>query len=121
MAAWLAVDLVGSCELLMMVIRSSQMFPDGMHSKVEIRDPLQEQVAEVFVGRLHGAWRASERAIKEFYVMFETGQDSGAEGQARAPVQLRHVGHFATTQDDRRIRSPAAAGGHGSSASWSTV
>jgi hypothetical protein len=51
-AAWPAVALVGSYELLMMVTRGSQAVPDGMPGKAEARDPLQEQAAEIFVGQL---------------------------------------------------------------------
>jgi hypothetical protein len=52
MAAWSAVALVGSYELFMMVIRSSQAAPDSASGSAGIPDPLQEQVAEVFVGQL---------------------------------------------------------------------
>ena len=51
-AAWPTVALVGSYELLMMVIRGSQVVQDGVPCKVEARDPLQEQAAEVFAGQL---------------------------------------------------------------------
>jgi hypothetical protein len=51
-AAWPAVALVGSYELLMMVIRSSQAVPDAMPDKAEARDPLQEQAAEIFADQL---------------------------------------------------------------------
>jgi hypothetical protein len=46
-AAWPAVALVGSYELLMTVIRSSQAGPDGASRSAGIPDPLQEQAAEV--------------------------------------------------------------------------
>src|ERR1700760_1896497 len=38
-AAWPAVALVGSYELLMMVIRGSQAVPDGTPDKAEVQDP----------------------------------------------------------------------------------
>jgi Protein of unknown function (DUF2637) len=41
-AAWPAVALVGSYELLMTVIRSSQAGPDGASGGAGIPDPLQE-------------------------------------------------------------------------------
>ena len=43
--------LVGSYELLMMIIRGSQAVLDGMPGKAEAGDPLQEQAAEVFAGQ----------------------------------------------------------------------
>src|SRR5690349_19875728 len=42
-AAWPAAALVGSYELLMMVIRGSQVVPDGMPGRAGARDPLQER------------------------------------------------------------------------------
>ena len=51
-AAWLAVALVGSYELLMMVIRNSQAAPDAPSDGVTMPDPLQEQAAEVFADHL---------------------------------------------------------------------
>ena len=46
-AAW-PVALVGSYELLTMVIRSSHAAPDNATDSVGILDPLQEQAAEIF-------------------------------------------------------------------------
>ena len=51
-AAWLAVALVGSYELLMMVIRNSQAGPDAPSDTATMPDPLQEQAAEVFADHL---------------------------------------------------------------------
>src|ERR1700751_2940262 len=51
-AAWPAVALVGSYELLMMVIRSSQAVPHGTSGRAGIPDPLQEQAAEGFADEL---------------------------------------------------------------------
>jgi Protein of unknown function (DUF2637) len=51
-AAWPAVALVGSYELLMTVIRSSQAAPDGASHSEGILDPLQEQAVAVFAGLL---------------------------------------------------------------------
>ena len=47
-AAWPAVALVGSYELLMMVIRSSQAPADGTSETEHNADPLREQAAELF-------------------------------------------------------------------------
>jgi hypothetical protein len=63
-AAWPAVALVGSYELLMMVIRSSQVASDGMPDKRRASDPLQEQAAEVFAEQLAADRVPSVRAIR---------------------------------------------------------
>jgi Protein of unknown function (DUF2637) len=47
-AAWPAVALVGSYELLTMVIRSSQVPAQGKPDSGHEADPLQEQAAELF-------------------------------------------------------------------------
>jgi hypothetical protein len=47
-AAWPAVALVGSYELLMMVIRSSQVSTDDVPEAEPTVDPLQDQAAELF-------------------------------------------------------------------------
>jgi hypothetical protein len=51
-AAWPAVALVGSYELLMMVIRSSQVPADGAPEIGHAADPLQERAAELFAAQL---------------------------------------------------------------------
>ena len=51
-AAWLAVALVGSYELLMMVIRGSQGTVREVSEVERDADPLQEQAAEVFAEQL---------------------------------------------------------------------
>jgi hypothetical protein len=63
-AAWPAVALVGSYELLMLVIRSSQM--QGGNGSVSQRepDPLEEQAAEVFAEQLAADRVPSIRAIR---------------------------------------------------------
>jgi hypothetical protein len=63
-AAWPAIALVGSYELLMMVIRSSQAAPDGTPGKAEAPDPLQEHAAEIFAGQLAADRVPSVRAIR---------------------------------------------------------
>jgi hypothetical protein len=63
-AAWPAVALVGSYELLMVVIRNSQAAPDGVPDKAEAPDPLQEQAAAVFADQLAAERVPSVRAIR---------------------------------------------------------
>jgi hypothetical protein len=63
-AAWPAVALVVSYELLMMVSRGSQVVQDGVPGKVEARDPLQEQAVEVFAGQLAADRVPPVRAIR---------------------------------------------------------
>jgi hypothetical protein len=63
-AAWPAVALVGSYELLMMVVRSSQAVPDDISDCVNITDPLREQVVEVFADQLAEDRVPSIRAIR---------------------------------------------------------
>jgi Protein of unknown function (DUF2637) len=63
-AAWPAVALVGSYELLMTVIRSSQAAPDGASHSEGILDPLQEQAVAVFAGLLAADRVPSIRAIR---------------------------------------------------------
>jgi Protein of unknown function (DUF2637) len=61
-AAWPAVALVGSYEL-MTVIRSSQAVPHGTTDSPGIPDPLHEQAAEVFADELAADRVPSVRAI----------------------------------------------------------
>jgi hypothetical protein len=63
-AAWPAIALVGSYELLMMVIRSSQAVPDDTPDRAEARDPLQQRAAEVFADQLAADRVPSVRAIR---------------------------------------------------------
>jgi hypothetical protein len=65
-AAWPTVALVGSYELLMMIIRSSQAPPGGASggAGIPIPDPLQGQAAEVFAGHLAADRVPSIRAIR---------------------------------------------------------
>jgi hypothetical protein len=62
--AWPAVALVGSYELLMMVIRSSQAIPHGTPGSPGVPDPLQEQAAEIFANELAADRVPSVRAIR---------------------------------------------------------
>jgi hypothetical protein len=63
-AAWPAVALVGSYELLMMVIRSSQVRGDDTPKAKNEADPLQEQAAELFAEQLVIDRVPSIRAIR---------------------------------------------------------
>jgi hypothetical protein len=51
-AAWPAVALIGSYELLMMVIRSAQLVAVDKSGKARTEDPLEEQAAELFAEEL---------------------------------------------------------------------
>jgi hypothetical protein len=70
-AAWPAIALAGSYELLMMVIRSSHAVPDGTSSKAEAQDPLQQRAAEVFADQL-----AMDRvpSVREIRAQLHVGQ-----------------------------------------------
>ena len=63
-AAWPAVALVGSYELLMMVIRTSQVPVDDMSETGHDEDPLREQAAELFAEELAADRVPSVRAIR---------------------------------------------------------
>jgi hypothetical protein len=64
-AAWPAVALVGSYELLMMVIRGSQAAPGGITDSAVNPDPLGEQAAaEIFADQLAADCVPSIRAIR---------------------------------------------------------
>jgi hypothetical protein len=68
-AAWPAVALVGAYELLMMVIRSSQVQADRRSKERHETDPLQEQAAELFAEQLAADRVPSIRAIRaQFHV-----------------------------------------------------
>jgi hypothetical protein len=70
-AAWPAVALVGSYELLMMVIRDSQVPTEAAPGSLGDADPLQERAAELFAGQLAADWVPSVRAIR---AVFHVGQ-----------------------------------------------
>ena len=93
-AAWPAVALVGSYELLMMVIRSSQVPADGAPGNQHDVDPLQERAAELFAGQLAADRIPSVRAIRAQLLV----------GQPRAQRLRDHL----ATGTARRMESPAA-------------
>ena len=66
-AAWPAVALVGSYELLMTVVRSSQLTADGIPKPECDADLLQEQAAEVFAEQLATDRVPSIRAIRAHF------------------------------------------------------
>jgi hypothetical protein len=70
-AAWPAVALVGSYELLMMVIRGSQVQADGGRRGGYEADPLQGKAAELFADQL-----AEDRvpSIREIRAQLHVGQ-----------------------------------------------
>jgi Protein of unknown function (DUF2637) len=63
-AAWPAVALVGSYELLMMVIHNSQVPVDDTSETGHDADPLQEQAAELFAEELAADRVPSVRSIR---------------------------------------------------------
>jgi hypothetical protein len=93
-AAWPAVALVGSCELLMLVIRSSQVPAGGAPETENDADPLQEQAAELFADDLAADRVPSVRAIRaQLHV-----------GQPRA----QRLRDYLAAGAARRVESPAA-------------
>lgn len=93
-AAWPAVALVGSYELLMMVIRSSQVPADHTPGTGHDTDPLQEEAAELFAEQLAADRVPSVRAIRaELHV-----------GQSRA----QRLRDYLAAGTARRTGSPAA-------------
>jgi hypothetical protein len=65
-AAWPAVALVGSYELLMVIIRGAQMptVARGVHHVASVADPLREEAAAVFAAELAADRVPSIRAIR---------------------------------------------------------
>ena len=63
-AAWPAVALAGSYELLMTVIRGSQAVPDAISDSVNTPEPLGEQAAEIFAGQLAADRVPSVRSVR---------------------------------------------------------
>jgi len=93
-AAWPAVALAGSYELLMMAIRSSRVPSDGTPETEHDADPLHEQAAELFAGQLAAGRVPSVRAIRaQLHV-----------GQPRA----QRLRDYLAVGAARRVESPAA-------------
>jgi len=70
-AAWPAVALVGSYELLMMVIRNAQAASDATPGSEDVADPLRQQAAEIFAEQLAAHRVPSIRVIR---AQFHVGQ-----------------------------------------------
>jgi hypothetical protein len=93
-AAWPAVALVGSYELLMMVIRSSQVPADCTPDTGRGADPLEEQATELFAEQLAADRVPSVRAIRaQLHV-----------GQPRA----QRLRDYLATGSARRVENPCA-------------
>ena len=93
-AAWPAVALVGSYELLMMVIRSSQVPADCTPDTGRGADPLEEQATELFAEQLAADRVPSVRAIRaQLHV-----------GQPRA----QRLRDYLATGSARRVENPSA-------------
>jgi Protein of unknown function (DUF2637) len=93
-AAWPAVALVGSYELLMMIIRNSQAPAQAAPGSSGDADPLQERAAELFAGQLAADQVPSVRAIRaELHV-----------GQLRAQRLRDYLAAGAAS----RVQTPAA-------------
>jgi hypothetical protein len=85
--AWPAVALVGSYELLMVIIRSAQASADADDAASGVReDPLHEQAVQLFAGELAVARVSSIRAI----------QSRLHVGQARAQRIRTHLAALAS-------------------------
>jgi Protein of unknown function (DUF2637) len=98
--AWPAIALVGSYELLMMVVRNSQAAPGGVPGKAEAPDPLQDQAAAVFADQLTADRVPSVRAIRaQLHV-----------GQPRAQRLRDHL-TAAVTRAERLAREQPAGSG----------
>jgi hypothetical protein len=63
-AAWPAVAVVGSYELLMMVNRGSQAVLDAISNSVNNPEPLGEQAAKIFAGQLAADRVPSVRSVR---------------------------------------------------------
>ena len=93
-AAWPAVALVGSYELLMMVIRGSQSLPGCMPASASVPDPLSRQAAEVFADQLAADRIPSVRAIR---VQLHVGQP-----------RAQRLRDYLATGSVRQVEGPAA-------------
>jgi hypothetical protein len=91
-AAWPAVALVGSYELLTMVIRSSQAPADDASGAGHDADPLQELAAELFARQLAADRAPSVRAIR---AQLHVGQPRAQRlRDCLVATSQRHVGHL---------------------------
>lgn len=88
-AAWPAVALVGSRELLMIVIRNSQAQTDGRPEGGHKADPLREQAAELFADHLAADRVPSIRVIR---AQLHVGQPRAHRLQAYLSANARRYG-----------------------------
>jgi hypothetical protein len=88
-AAWPTVALVGSYELLMLVIRGSQAAPGGMSSSADNPDPLGARAAEIFADQLAADRVPSIRAIR---AQLHVGASLGPSGCGTTSLQGLRVG-----------------------------
>jgi Protein of unknown function (DUF2637) len=79
-AAWPAVALVGSYELLMVIIRGAQAPAAALrpHDGASVTDPLEEQAAEVFAAELAADSVPSTRAIRAALHVGQTARPAAA-------------------------------------------
>jgi hypothetical protein len=96
-ATWPAVALVGSYELLLMVIRGSQVPVDSAPGTGRVADPLQERAAELFAGQLAADQVPSVRAIR---VQLHVGQPRAQRLRDYLATEL-HGGWKARLRDGR--------------------
>jgi hypothetical protein len=109
-AAWPAVALVGSYELLILVIRSSQAASDGTPGSGSPADPLQEHAAEVFADQLAADRVPSVRAIRAQLRVGQPRAQRLVTSWPQAPEVMEKIslpGGFETPSATRR--SPGSA------------
>jgi hypothetical protein len=92
-AAWPAVALIGSYELLMMVIRSSQVSVKDTPGTGNDADPLQKRAAELFAEQLAADRIPSVRTIR---AQFHVGQPRAQRlRDCLAATSARHADNLA--------------------------
>jgi hypothetical protein len=91
--AWPAVALVGSYELLMMIIRGAQTLEVAprSHADVSLTDPLRERAAVVFAAELATDRVPSIRAIR---TALHVGQPRAQRCASTLPHPLRRLTIF---------------------------
>jgi hypothetical protein len=110
-AAWPAVALIGSYELLMMVIRSSQVPADGTPETEHHADLLQEQATELFAEQLAADRVPSVRAIR---AQLHVGQPRAKaarlprHGSGKEGGKSRCVSNFWVGASNQRLRHEGA-------------
>jgi hypothetical protein len=106
-AAWSAVALVGSYELLIVVIRSSQLSTVTRPEGERTADPLQEQAAEVvFAEHLAADKVPSARAIR---AQLHVGQPRAQRLRDYLPSQRHRTGRTGLNSTIRQLFAKAGA------------